>query len=135
MLSVLYVKGRKIPHFKKRQSAAQMIAAITGKKATYLGLTGEEIDSARTPRNPYRNQDRLIAGFLLDHIESAGIPAERPQSDYEWQRLNVLHDKIQRLVRDDTEGFGSALKKELLAESRRRDIHGRLKALNFSVWR
>ncbi len=132
-LSVLYVKGKKVAHFVNRKNAASIIAGITGKKASYKGLDGRDIDSGAVPPVPYENQNKLAAAFLLDLIESSGIE-KRPIRDFEWKRLGASDRIIRNLVTKEHYGFGDELKEELIAQSRSRNVAMKLKAAGFSLW-
>lgn len=134
-LSVLFVKGQKVAHFKNRKAAAQIIAGITNEKASYTGLAGEEIDSQDVPPQPYKNQDQLIARFIMDQIESLKIQG-RPQTDAEWRDRDIFDSMLRNLTSlDSYNSFGVSLKNELIAESRRRNIAVELKKAGFSLWR
>ncbi len=132
-LEVLHVKGKKVAHFPDRKSAAQEIAAITGAKASYIGLAGEAIDSEAAPPSPYPDQNALIARFLLDRLEAAGGLLKRPESGEAWQRHNVFESILNHLM--DRERFGEGLRDALVAESRRRKLVGQLRDASFSPWR
>ena len=88
----LLVQGQAVAHFQYRQAAAQKIAAITAKPATYLGLSGEKLDSQAFPQ-PYKDQDQLLAKFIVDRIEKADLP-EKPQTGEQWQVRNAYSRSI-----------------------------------------
>ena len=131
----MHVKGKKVAHFKNRKTAAQITANITNAKASYIGLVGEEIHSEQVPSQPYQDQNKLVARFILDQIKSSGIQ-ERPRTDAEWRKVGVFNSMINHLVGEDSHhGFCIGLKNELIAESRRRNIALELKNAGFSIWR
>ncbi|MHC4123612.1 MAG: hypothetical protein ACYSSI_08580 [Planctomycetota bacterium] len=129
-LRILYVKGNKVAHFKNRKDAAEMIAGITGVKASYIGLAGEEIDSEQVPPRPYKNQNKLITKHILDQIEAVGI-LKQPEGNIRYNRREAL----MRMIRYLTEELGKNLEDELIAESHRRNIALELKNAHFSLWR
>jgi hypothetical protein len=131
-LTALHVRGQIVAHFPSRKAAAGIIARITGRPAAYLGLGGEELDSAAVPEKPYEKQHELIARFELGRIEAARF-AGRPERDREWARVGAYDDILRHLAEE--EQFGQELKTELLAESRRRGLAEALQAAGFSFWR
>ncbi len=112
----LMVQGQAVAHFRLRQTAAQAIAAITGKPATYLGLSGEKLDSQAFPQ-PYKDQDQLLAEFIVDRIEKAQLP-EKPQSGPQWQQVNAYRTSIEGL----RERFGPQVVKAVRREAAARNI-------------
>ncbi len=78
------VQGHAVAHFLHRQMAARAVAAVTKEKAGYIGLAGETLDSAAFPQ-PYKNQDELLAKFIVDRVEKARLPAN-PESDRQWSQ-------------------------------------------------
>ncbi|MEN8128403.1 MAG: hypothetical protein ABFR90_11470 [Planctomycetota bacterium] len=134
-LGILYVKGKKVAHFKNRKPAAEIIADITKTKSSYTGLAGEAIDSEQTPLQPYKNQNKLIAQYILDQIESIEIPTEPQQQRLEY---NVYRrcEALERMMRNLVHELGDDLKKELIAESVNRGIAEDLKNTRYySIWR
>lgn len=131
-LQCLHVQGRKVLHFLYRQAAAKNRIRLTGKPATYLGLTGETLAADQVPPQPYPDQDRLIARFLLDRIKAANL-IERPATDRDWSRIGYFNDLIQALT--DEQKFGVALKDAILREAERREMAPALKSAGFSLWR
>jgi len=128
-LGILYVKGNKVAHFTNRRVAAEIITGITNAKASYIGLAGEEIDSQQVPLQPYENQNKLIARYVLDQIKAAEI-RKQPQDNIQHNRLETLRQMIRNL----TDELGDELKKELIAESNRRNMTLELKNAGFSIW-
>jgi hypothetical protein len=110
----LMVAGQAVAYFPYRQRAAQALAAITGRRATYLGLAGEKIDSAAAPR-AYQNQDKLLAGFVVDQIVKAA-PPDDPQSEAQWQQVSALQSLIPHLRNE----FGEQIVPAIRAEAARR---------------
>ncbi|MHB9133117.1 MAG: hypothetical protein ACYDBB_18770 [Armatimonadota bacterium] len=117
-LDVLHVKGAKVAHFPLRKKAAESIAGLTGKKATYRGLQGEELDSAQLPAGPYPEQNRLIAAYLLDRIQAAKLVP--PNSREDEGPVNGFNNLLQRLC--GVEQFGPELKTAIQDEAERRGI-------------
>jgi len=132
-LHCLYVQGRKVAHFPYRQAAAQNIARLTGKPATYLGLTGESLAADQVPSQPYPGQDLLVARFLLDRIQAAGLK-DRPATDRDWSCVGYFNHLIQHLT-DEQQQFGSRLTDAILQEARRRQLGPTLKNAGFYLWR
>ena len=135
-LERLYVQGRKVAHFPNRQAAARNIARITGKPATYLGLTGEALAADQVPSQPYSDQDQLVARFLLDRIQGANLN-ERPATDQDWSHVGYFNNLIQHLTSDQPydSGFGGGLKDAILLEAGKRQLGPVLKNAGFSLWR
>ena len=131
-LQCLHVQGRKVAHFPYRQAAAKHRVRLTGKPATYLGLTGEMLAADQVPLLPYPDQDRLIARFLLDRIKTANL-IERPATDRDWSRVGYFNDMIQQLT--DEQKFGVGLKDAILREAGRREIGPAMKSAGFGLWR
>lgn len=131
-LQCLHVQGRKVAHFKYRQAAAQSVARLTGKPATYPGLTGEALAADQVPSQPYPDQDQLIARLLLDRIQAANLK-ERPASDQDWSRVGYFNDLMQHLT--DEEKFGAGLRDAILLEAGRREMGPALKNAGFGLWR
>jgi len=117
ILEPLYCKDQKAAHFPRRRLAAQQLARLTGQPATYMDLGGEALDSAQVPPAPYRDQNLLIARFVLDRIQP-GLPDKAPQFDAEWQQINWRNDLLRNLVRN----FGGQLQEVLVAEIARRGL-------------
>ncbi len=118
-LEKLVVKGQTVAHFEYRQRAAQAAAAITGEKATYLGLAGEMLDSNAFPE-PYQNQNQLLSKFVVDRVAEARLPAE-PRADresrrgqYEYYRTGILLIK---------EKFGAQVLAAIRQEASRRGVN------------
>ena len=120
-LVALHVKGLKVAHFPERKRAAEAIARLTGEPATYVGLTGEKIDSADVPRKPYDDQNALLAGLTLDRFEALDL-AGPPGTDADWQRTNAFNDSLGRLI----DSFGDGLRKALAAEAGARGLEKKL---------
>lgn len=131
-LQCLHVQGRKVAHFPYRQAAAKHRVRLTGKPASYLGLTGETLTAEQVPSLPYPDQDQLIAIFLLDRIQAANL-IERPATDRDWSCLGYFNDLIQHLT--DEQKFGGGLKDAILREAGRRDIGPSMKNAGFGLWR
>jgi hypothetical protein len=131
-LECLHVQGRKVAHFPYRQAAAKNRVCLTGKPATYLGLTRETLAAEQVPSLPYPDQDELIARFLLDRIQAANL-IERPSTDRGWSRIGYFDDVIQHLT--DEQKFGVSLKDAILQEAGRREIAPSLKHAGFRLWR
>jgi len=131
-LQSLYVQGHKVAHFPLRQAAAENIARLTGKPASYLGLTGEALAANQGPSQPYPDQDLLVARFLLDQIQAANLK-ERPATDRDWSHVGYFNALIQQLT--DEQQFGAGLKDALLLEAGRRQLGPALKSAGFSLWR
>jgi hypothetical protein len=131
-LQALHVRGRKVAHFPHRQAAAQNLARLTGKPASYLGLTGEALAHDQPPSEPYPDQNLLIARFLLDRIQAANLKAE-PASDRDWSRVGYFNDLILHLT--DEQQFGAGLRDALLHEAQRRQLGQALQKAGFSLWR
>jgi hypothetical protein len=131
-LQALYVQGHKVAHFRHRQTAAQNLARLTGKPASYLGLTGEALAHDQPPPQPYPDQNLLLARFLLDRIQAANL-RERPGSDRDWSRVGYFNDLILRLTEE--EKFGAELKDALRQEAERRQVSPTLKTAGLSLWR
>ena len=89
------VQGQATAHFEYRQMAAKAIATITKEKATYRGLAGETLDSGAFPE-PYKNQNQLLAKFIVDRIEKAKLP-RKPQTTPEWDQRGLARSMIERL--------------------------------------
>jgi hypothetical protein len=130
-LAVLHVKGRRVAHFPQRKAAAEVTARLTGRPASYLGLNGEEMDSAALPLQPYLKQEELVAGFILDRIVAADLLG-RPQTDAEWNRREPFNRIIQHLT--DPEKFGAPLSDEFLRLSQERQLSEKLKNAGFAQW-
>lgn len=131
-LECLHVQGRKVAHFPYRQAAAKNSARLTGKPATYLGLTGETLAAEQVPSQPYPDQDGLIARFLLDRIQTANL-IERPATDRDWSRIGYFNDLIQHLT--DEQKFGGNLKDAILQEAGRREMAPAMKSAGVGLWR
>jgi len=131
-LRALYVQGRKVAHFPNRQAAAQYLARLTGKPATYLGLNGEALAHDQPPPQPYPDQNLLVARFLLDRIEAAHLK-QMPGSDRDWSRVGYFSDLIVRLTNE--EQFGGGLREALLQEAQRRQLGPSLKSAGLQLWR
>jgi hypothetical protein len=131
-LECFYVQGRKAVHFPNRQAAARNIARLTGKPATYLGLTGNTLAADQVPTQPYPDQDRLVARFLLDRIQAANLK-EQPATDRDWSRVGFFNDLIIHLT--DEQQFGPGLKDAMLLEAGHRQLGPTLKNAGFSLWR
>lgn len=131
-LQGLHVQGRKVVHFLYRQAAAKNRVRLTGKPKTYLGLTGETLAADQVPPQPYPDQDRLIARFLLGRIKAANL-IERPATDRDWSRIGYFNDLIQDLT--DEQKFGVSLKDAILREAERREMAPALKSAGFGLWR
>jgi hypothetical protein len=84
----LMVKGRAVAHFEVRQEAARAIAAITKGRATYVGLAGEAIDSGTSPE-PCKDQDALLAKFVVDRIEAAKLPVQGEGVEWTPEEMRV----------------------------------------------
>ncbi len=110
------VQGQPAAHFYIRQIAAQRIAAITKKKATYLGLNGETLDSAEYPQ-PYKDQNQLLARYIVDRVQKAKLSA-KPQSSDQWDRIGAYV----ALVRHLKEQFGAEVFEAIRREAERRNI-------------
>ncbi len=131
-LHCLHVQGSKVAHFPYRQAAAKHRVRLTGKPATYLGLTGETLTAEQVPSQPYPDQDGLIARLQLDRIQASNL-IERPASDRDWSRVGYFNDLIQHLT--DEQEFGVGLKDAILREAGRREIGPALKKAGFGLWR
>ena len=131
-LQCLHVQGRKVAHFPHRQAAAENIVTLTGKPASYLGLTGETLAANQVPSQPYPDQDLLVARFLLDRIQAANLK-ERPATDRDWSRVGYFNDLIMHLI--DEQQFGAGLKNAILFETENRKLGPTLKNAGFSLWR
>ena len=133
-LTVFHVQGKMVPHFPHRRQAAQAIASLTGQKAAYLDLAGDELESKDFPQ-PYQNQNDMIAGYIMDLIEQGNI-IDSPGSDAQGNRREAYEIQIRELIGfDPGRGFGSGLKQALYAESSRRGKKEQLIKANFSIWR
>lgn len=133
-LKPLYIKGQKVADFPQRRSAAEQLARITKRPASYSGLAGEQIDSAQVPHGPYKEQDVLIARYALDRIIK-GLPKLAPRTDAEWRQISWRNTYLTRLVERDS-GFGDELKQAIRAEIDARglgDTFGTLRLLE--SWR
>ena len=126
-----YVQGRKVACFPNRQAAAQNLARLTGKPATYLGLKGETLGHDQSPPQPYPDQDQLVARHVLDRIQAAHLK-QPPVSDSDWARVGYFNSLIARLTSE--EQFGSDLKAALLQEAQRRQLELDLKAAGCALW-
>lgn len=135
-VELFHVQGRLVAHFKYRKAAAEVVATLTGQKATYTGLGGEQIDSADVPREPYQNQDVLVARFKLDRIEAL---LARPESADSKARLTDCINEVQNLIQRERgyeqEQFGEGLRTALLAEADRRKITDKLAKEGFWMFR
>jgi len=127
-LGILYVKGEKVAHFTNRKTAARIVSGITNAKASYTGLAGEEIDSEHVPPQPYKDQNKLIAQFVLELIQSTGA------SDATGGVRHKRREAIERIIRNLTDRLGEDLKHALHLEAKRRDMVDKLKAGRFSIW-
>ena len=116
-LTVLHVRGEKVAHFPVRKLAAQTMAAITGRQASYVGLGGEAIDSDGFPPGPHKGRDRLIAHFVLGRLEKA-LAAAAPESNAQAR----VREAYSSVMRDLVNRFGEGLKAGLIAEARRRKL-------------
>lgn len=108
----LMIEGQAVAHFTYRQQAAQAIAAITQNEAAYLGLAGETIEAQSFPL-PYQDQDRLLAKFFVDRVETA-----QPRTDRQW-KLFEIHRQTARQLSDD---FGPQVLDAIRQEAHRRKI-------------
>lgn len=131
-LEVLHVKDRKVAHFPQRKKAAEEIAALTKEPSTYVGLNGEELPHSSVPSEPYKDQDALVARFLMSQIQAASFTG-RPSTDAEGARRGYYDSLLRNQCEEDA--FGEGLKKELLKEAKRRNIETVLKEVGFSLWR
>jgi hypothetical protein len=131
-LKALYVQGRKVAHCPHRQAAAQNLARLTGKPASYLGLARESLAHDQCPPQPYPDQNLLVARFLLDRVQAANLKA-RPGSDRDWSRVGYFNDLILRLT--DEQQFGAGLRDALLEEAQHRQLGQTLKTAGLSLWR
>ncbi len=129
-LKAVHVQGKEVAHFPRRKTAAQTIAKITGEKTSYIGLAGEKIPSDEMRRQPYEDQKRLIAEFVLDRIESYA-PDGNPSTDLERR----IVDAQERLLSDLIRQFGEGLNQRILAEAEQRGLSERLKKAGYSLWR
>jgi hypothetical protein len=128
-LDGLHVKGKLVAHFPIRKQAAQALASVTGGKAAYRGLSGEMIDSASVPPEPYPDQQRLIAGYAVDFVARA--PARgAPQSDAEWQVRTACDDVLRAWI----EIFGEDLKNAIRRQADQRGLSRQLKEARFRIW-
>lgn len=123
-LRAVFVNGKQVAVFETRKLAAMHVARITDKPATYIGLTGEEIDSLQLPAQPYKDQAALVAGFALDYV-TKGLTQSDPQSSRDWDEI----ERRQLYLRIVVESFGPELKSALVAEAARRDPAGGMKHL------
>lgn len=112
----LLVRGQAVAHFEYRQLAAQAIAAITEEAAAYVGLAGERLDSKAYP-GPYRDQDQLLAKFLVDRIQKCRLPSN-PQKDAEWRRIETFKVNALQLK----ENFGERVLNAVRQEAERRKV-------------
>jgi hypothetical protein len=120
-----------VAFFPTRKLAAEVVARLTGRPATYVAFRGETRDSSSAPTKPYRKQNLLIAQFLLDQIQAAGFLG-RPRTDSAWRKQGYYDQLTTRLLKD---GYGPELKQEILDESRRRKQFAPLKDAGFERWR
>ena len=133
-LKVLYVRGQKVAHFPNRQIAAQQLTRLTGKPASYLSLTGESLHHDQVPMEPYRDQTRLLARFLLDRIESASLSQTRTTDPY-WSPVNACNRSLEWLCSETELGFGASLLEALRKEAETRNMVPALKAAGLTFWR
>ncbi|MDD2710203.1 MAG: HEAT repeat domain-containing protein [Verrucomicrobiae bacterium] len=131
-LQALRVKGQKVAHFPRRKAAAGQIAALNKELATYIGLGGEELPCSCVPSAPYKDQNVLVARFLMDQIQFVSF-ADRPSTGMEWSKWNYC-DSLLRNKCQEWE-FGEGLKRDLLKEAQRRNIETVLKKTEFCFWR
>lgn len=112
----LYIKGRKVPFFQQRKYAAERTAAITGNKASYLGLAGESLDSGEFPQ-PYDDRNVLLARYIVDRMAAAGLTDQSslaPQSrDARHWRQSLYHLREQ---------FGHEALNAIWAEANKRGL-------------
>jgi hypothetical protein len=115
-LKRLMVKGQAVAHFDYRQRAARAIAAITGEKATYAGLGGETLDSQAFPE-PYKDQDILLARFVLDRIQKARPPANS-EKDQQSGQVEAYHSMVLHIQ----EQFGAQVLAAIREEAKNRGV-------------
>ena len=92
------------------------IAAITKEKATYLGLAGETLASAAYPQ-PYKDQNQLLARYIVDRVEKAKL-SDKPQSSDHWERIGAYAAAVSHLK----EQFGPEVVEAIREEAGRRSI-------------
>lgn len=133
-LTFIYVQGQKVPYFPNRRKAAQAIAKLTGQKTAYIDIAGDEMDSEAVPK-PYKNQNDLIAGYILDLIEQGNIFGPPESDTYKFRRA-IYENQIHRLIGDSGRGeFENELMQVLILESEKRGMKDKLTQANFSIWR
>ncbi len=115
-----FVKGEITAHFKHRKTAAKKLAEIRQAKASYLGLSGEAIDSEAFPTGPYDVQNQSLATHFMDLIQAASDQQDFGSKDWRYD----LERAANRLIREWTDEVGkeSAFTQALMAESRKRDF-------------
>jgi hypothetical protein len=125
------VNGRKVAYYPHRQLAAEVVARMTGRPASYLGLLGEALDSATIPAEPYAGQNNLIARLLLERMVADGATQPTPPAQG-WPRRWDYEGLLDKLVRDDY--FGPELKAAIREEASRRGLSDALRAAGLRLW-
>ena len=115
-LQPLLVRGQAVADFAYRRRAAQAAAAITKEEAAYAGLDGEVLDSDAFPE-PYKNQDQLLARFVVDSVKKARLP-QTPRSDGEWKQV----ENFRTGLLDLREKFGMQVLEAIRVEAERRQV-------------
>jgi len=130
-LTAWRVSGQSVAHHLQRRLAAEVVARLTGRPASYVGLQGEALDSTTVPAKPYADQNRLIARRLLDRMVAEGA-TQAAQREPGWARRPYYDELVSDLV--GAASFGPELKTEILQEASRRGLADALRAAGLRLW-